>query len=637
MAVEIIFSAFAAEEDLSSYAFRTSEERNKLYITAGIRYGTSVKKNYSISAPYGFVVGVANIPRAVDRSFEPLFRLSATAINISSDENLTVTPTSCKIAASASAADIGAYNVELTLARGNIWKDLNDLERRYTTVYGYVFPAYTDGTRSVRIGAFPTESEALAAKNALLARGVGKTYTVSVSYPAEDGITVLNSDFSDILFEFRGVGDALPGFAAGQLDGAATAYLCNGDTQYLYDGVFTYRYYEKDQTKGFSLINFVGLNEYIEGVIPTEFLNTWPLETLKAAAVTINCYTLSGIGKRYPTYGFDLTCSTSDQNYFGRRKVTQVCIDSASAVEGIAMTHKGSLITGYYGTSNGGWAVASNVAWVGSRGYLTTHQTPWEKYASPSIKNGMWQKEYTPEELCRTITNYRSGLTGTRITGITTKNVSDDCPYVYTLTVTDNKGSTQKFEHTATVAKAVNVYSGNFVIGKGSVDCWYDEVLDTQIIPLGTNAEPNVSVMTASGNFLSPFASFFFRTMDGVASSDRSPVLHVQTANGIAALGAPGELPTQTEPDKNGDFTTVNNFGSFAVVCKLHRVYQTITASSPNNYVIFGKGNGHGVGVSQVGLVYLAYAGADYEQSLRAYYNDIEFVNAFEYLASKSK
>lgn len=640
MAMAFIISAFAAGDPLAPYAFATSQETNHFYITAGIKYGTSVKKNYGISSPYGLIAGVADIPSSIDRSFTPLLNLGTTAVHVVSDENLSVSLTDATVASSASKTDIGAYHVEFTLRSGNVWNDLAALRAKYTTVYGFVFPAYANGTKTVRVGAFPTESEAIAAKNAITARGAG-SYTLSVAAPSVAGTTVLSEDYSTILFEFSSAeSDKNVGFCAVQKSGTERSYLCNGDTGYLYDGAFVFRPYNDGAgSVGFSMINLVGLGEYIEGVLPTEFLNTWPLESQKAAAVTICCYTLSGLGKRYSSYGFDLTCSSYDQNYFGRRKVTQLCIEGAEAVEGLAMTYGGSLITGYYGTSNGGWAVASNIAWVGVRGYLITHPTPWENYTDPTVKNGTWEREYTPEQILTRITNYRSGLKGTRVTSLETTTVSDECPVLYTLTAKDNKGNTITLEHSSAVYGAINTYSPNFAIAKGSVNYYYDEVLDTQIISLVPTTDKKVSVMTSSGIFNVPFLSFNFQTKNGKATSDSASALHIQTSGGIATVSGEGAgtLPAATKPDRNGNFTSVCEFGDFAVVTKNRRHTATLTASNPDNYVIYGKGSGHCVGMSQVGIYFLASAGATYDQILRAYYNDVDFVNVFDYLASKSK
>ena len=120
LAISFILSAFAAEDPLAAYALRTSQADNKFYVTAGVKYGTSVKKNYTLSSQFGLIVGVSDIPRTTDRSFTPLVDLGTAAVNIMSDENLTVTSSSCAPAASASATDIGAYHVELSRSSGDI-------------------------------------------------------------------------------------------------------------------------------------------------------------------------------------------------------------------------------------------------------------------------------------------------------------------------------------------------------------------------------------------------------------------------------------------------------------------------------------------------------------------------------------
>lgn len=60
----------------------------------------------------------------------------------------------------------------------------------------------------------------------------------------------------------------------------------------------------------------LGIEEYLQGVLPTEMSPEWPLEALKAQAVVARTFAINNLGK-FSSSGFDLSDDTESQLYSG--------------------------------------------------------------------------------------------------------------------------------------------------------------------------------------------------------------------------------------------------------------------------------------------------------------------------------
>jgi len=126
---------------------------------------------------------------------------------------------------------------------------------------------------------------------------------------------------------------------------------------YRYYGDFEFRQIGSG-SGNFALINVVNIEDYVKGVIPYEFSNVWPLETLKAAAVAARTYVMNSWGS-YSSYGFDLICDNGSQTYRGRAITYDESYFTVTdqAVEGTAnqyLTYDGKLCICFYFSSDGG-------------------------------------------------------------------------------------------------------------------------------------------------------------------------------------------------------------------------------------------------------------------------------------------
>ena len=119
---------------------------------------------------------------------------------------------------------------------------------------------------------------------------------------------------------------------------------------HAYRGFLTVRR-ESDST--LRVINTVGLEPYLYGVIPAEIGASVPMEAMKAQAVAARTYALKNRGK-CAADGFDLDDTTHCEGYYGMDGETAV---SNAAVDGTrtqVLTYHGALIDAVFSTDSGG-------------------------------------------------------------------------------------------------------------------------------------------------------------------------------------------------------------------------------------------------------------------------------------------
>ena len=616
---------------LNSYTFNTVKTSEDYRIAVGVRYGSSAYPLHTVTSPYGYIFGEAEISRT-DHNFTPLYTIEETDIAAVVDTNLTIGYQSCEIAQSERDTDIGAYHVEISLISGNVWNNLSDLQMIYTPYYDHVFPAYINGQKTIRIGAYPNYAMASAAAAEIGAGLDG--FLISVASPSSSGVCFLNADFDTILFEYTGDEGFLGGICARQIADAEYSYLYYTRNSCLYDGAFCFKRYLSDEgAEGLSMINLVRMQEYVEGVVPNEISNTWPIECQRAFAIMARSFAIANINRHYNAYGFDICASSCCQVYYGRKNVNETVIEAVRSTTGEILVSGKTIVEAAYSSSQGGYSAGSQYVWGGTLSYLINQPTPWEDYSD--IKNGMWTAEITEKELATAFKNAGyTAITGNKIVDFRYQT-SDDSPYLYSFTGIDENGNTATATRAAKVKSLFGstVKSANFTIGKGELTYTYTDVLDNRIINLAGSVGGTISVYTAAGIAETDISLLSFFTDLGQALSDSSKALFIKTGEGVATLTPleNGQIPVSTMPDAEGYYTVVSNFGDFLVVSEVRDITETIKASSKNNYVIAGMGYGHGVGASQYGILHLAKAGATYDQIVRAYYAGTEIVNIKDY------
>ena len=138
------------------------------------------------------------------------------------------------------------------------------------------------------------------------------------------------------------------------------------------------------------VVNVVGLEDYLRGVVPAEMQASWPLEALRAQAVAARTYTLANLSPASP---YDV-CSTSDCQVYRGIGVEHPRTDQAVAdTAGQVLTYRGVYARTYYHADSGGVIASSAEVWGGSIPYLSAFQDVatdgphrrWEVQLDPGI------------------------------------------------------------------------------------------------------------------------------------------------------------------------------------------------------------------------------------------------------------
>ena len=490
LAVSILLGDASAEDysfSETDYTFSAKTDGNT-YIAVGLMYGSGVTVSFEVKAPYGFVIGDTTIGQN-DRGFNSFYHLKSDIAAVTVDKGLYKKSMAYYMTDDPNQTLVGGYHVEL---KNNISDSIpldmmiSDVKSMLTDKSMYAFPARIDGANRVRVGQFATSDQAAEALNKIGGQFIG--YTASVVGPSKTCSTVLNPNTDEILFEFDAGSnaDSYIGLAAFQGD-EYEAYV-QTPANNLYAGVMAFRPYYSDAATGIALTNMLELESYVEGVLPYEISNTWSREVLRTFAITIRSYALANYCKWYKTYGFDLTCTTSDQVYRGRNRVNDAIIEAVESTKGLVTSHNGKISSAYYSSSVGGSTISCEYTWGSERGYLKHIDTPWERYSE--YNKGTWYSEVSPEELCQKLRSRGYTELKGAIASISYETAPDDSGYMYQMTFTDTSGNSITIKRSDNVRTALSGYlnSANFIVAKNSLDFTYDEVLDIEVIGgIGTN------------------------------------------------------------------------------------------------------------------------------------------------------
>jgi len=116
-----------------------------------------------------------------------------------------------------------------------------------------------------------------------------------------------------------------------------------------YAGYFVLHQSDKNSIE---VINHLGLESYLKGVLPSEMPSKWPIESLKAQSVAARTYALYRRAERVKER-YHLTGTTTDQVYTGLEKGNKKTDKAVDETRGMILTYKNKLIKTYYHSTSG--------------------------------------------------------------------------------------------------------------------------------------------------------------------------------------------------------------------------------------------------------------------------------------------
>lgn len=434
---------------------------------------------------------------------------------------------------------------------------------------------------------------------------------------------------------------------------------------YQWHGDFVYR---RASDGNITVINYVGLEDYVKGVLPYEIDPDWPAEAQKAQAVCARSFAL-GTSKHNEYY--ELCNTTNCQVYLGANRATEASDAAVDATQGEYLTYNGEPVIGYFFSSDGGATEDAVNVWGGDYPYLQGKEDPYETYDSS------WSVTLTAEEIRqklvsagysigtvanvevtrRTDTDNVNEVTVTDTTGKQVVIRRDDCRTVFGLdsiryTITPNASAStaatlpqstsvkiQPSTHVVTVdgervdPQGYNINGYNFY-----------KLRDIAYILNGTDSQFNVTWDGANNRIVLTDDAAYQEVGGEMASSASAEIKNVSESDSTIVLD--GKTLSLTGYRINGNnYYKIRDVGSALgfsvdfdpeteiVLIGSANAGQDDTQDDPNDetpitnaasYTFNGSGWGHSVGMSQWGAYGMAQQGFGYEDILKFYFTGIE-------------
>ena len=429
---------------------------------------------------------------------------------------------------------------------------------------------------------------------------------------------------------------------------------------YKWNGDFVYR---RASGSSITVINYVGLEDYVKGVLPYEIDPDWPAEAQKAQAVCARSFAL-GTSKHNEYY--ELCNTTNCQVYLGANRATAASDAAVDATRGQYLTYNGEPVIGYFFSSDGGATEDAVNVWGGDYPYLQGKEDPYETHDSS------WTETFTAEEIRQKLLNagYTIGtVANVEVTKRTdTDNVNevtvtdtdghkvviqrDDCRTVfgldsirYTITPNTAKNAAASLPQSKALDITPSVHKvtvdGESVAPQGyniNGDNYY-KLRDIAYILNGTNSQFNVTWDPDNNRILLTPDEAYQEVGDEMSSAASAVVESCSPSNSSIILD--GRSLSLTGYRING-----NNFYRLRDVGKaldfgvdFDEQTRTVlidsgssaqpepeqpTVTNAVSYTFTGSGWGHSVGMSQWGAYGMAQQGFDYKEILKFYFTGIE-------------
>jgi stage II sporulation protein D len=143
---------------------------------------------------------------------------------------------------------------------------------------------------------------------------------------------------------------------------SSPAPLAWNGTKYMGDFVF------KPSSGGFSLGNVVDIEDYLLSVLRAEMSPKWPVEALKAQAIIARTYAVKARGSAKED--FDLCSSTNSQLYKGIPENNPNISQAVETTRGMILLWQGGPASAFYHTDSGGMVTSARAVWGGNVPYL---------------------------------------------------------------------------------------------------------------------------------------------------------------------------------------------------------------------------------------------------------------------------
>lgn len=163
----------------------------------------------------------------------------------------------------------------------------------------------------------------------------------------------------------------------------------------------------------------VALDNYLAGVLPSEMPALWPIDALKAQAITARSDVLAHRGMKHALEGFDFTVDELNRVYKGMDNQHPNTDRAIAETQGIVLTHEDRIVPAVFSADCGGWTANNDTVWSAPpdpalRNRPDSLSTPpsdlaarltqrSDAYCAVDTKYFRWAKQYSQSELSRIV------------------------------------------------------------------------------------------------------------------------------------------------------------------------------------------------------------------------------------------
>ena len=336
------------------------------------------------------------------------------------------------------------------------------------------------------------------------------------------------------------------------------------------------------EDKKLNVINIIGIEEYLYGVLKKEISPHWPAEALKAQAVAARTFAIFNMNK-YIDQGYNICASTNSQAYGGVNHEDPLTNKAVDETRGIIMVYKGEPINAVYHSDSGGYTESSENVWGSFLPYLRSVKSKFEEKVSPP--HHTWSYSVSEKDLTEKL--QKQGHKINTIVSIEADKKSET-------------GRTSELIFTADNNKIISMKTNDFRSLVGA-DLIRSTLFNIEIIGKELNIQEDIEDRKEIKD----------------KEEQKESIKEILEQKKNWTIKELLELMKRNKEERAE--------GMEEKVLKA----EIMKSKTPLTFIFSGSGNGHGVGMSQWGAYGMTLQGSRYQDILKYYYQGIDIIKKY--------
>jgi stage II sporulation protein D len=331
-----------------------------------------------------------------------------------------------------------------------------------------------------------------------------------------------------------------------------------------------------------NVINVIGIEEYLYGVLKKEISPRWPKEALKAQAVAARTFAIFNINK-YIDKGYNISAFTDSQAYGGVNHEDPLTNKAVDETRGVIITYKGKPINAVYHSDSGGYTEDSENVWGSFLPYLRSVESKFEEKVSPPRHT--WSYSLNEKDLTEKL--QKQGYEINSVVSIGQVKKSET-------------GRTSELAFTTDYLKVINMKTNDFrrLIG---ADLIRSTLFNIEAIGKESNIREDVEGKKEIED----------------KEEQKESIKEILEQKKDWTIKELVELMKKNKEEREKKKEE-----------KVLKV-EIVKSNTPLTFIFSGLGNGHGVGMSQWGAYGMALQGYRYQDILKYYYQGINIIKKY--------